>query len=53
MKGDIKIVFGENMTEVGRIKPGDNLGAKTLFNISFDKRLSHVSEEFSTLYLIS
>lgn len=53
MKGDLKVQFGENMSEVGRIKPGDNIGSKSLFNVFYDKRFSHVSEEFSTLYFIS
>jgi hypothetical protein len=33
MKGEIKLLYGDNATEVGSLKPGDSLGIKSLFNI--------------------
>lgn len=53
MKGDLKLFYGDNRTEIGCLKPGDSLGMKCLFNIPFDKRISSVSEQFSTLYLVT
>lgn len=32
LKGNINVLFGENKTIVGNLKPGDGIGLKSLFN---------------------
>ncbi|CAD8213605.1 unnamed protein product [Paramecium octaurelia] len=53
LKGNINIIFGENRTIVGNLKPGDGVGLKSLFNEQQNRKLGFVSEGFSTVYYIS
>ncbi|CAD8121507.1 unnamed protein product [Paramecium sonneborni] len=53
-KGELKILFGDNQTLVGDLKPGDGMGVKSLFNgQNQSTRFNCISEGFSSIYFIS